>query len=56
MKTKYAAQIRAGISEARRLFPAYHLLTKLGKRAYTRESVKYLDALLAGKPYHLKRY
>jgi hypothetical protein len=48
VKAKYAAQIRAGILEARQLFPAYHLLTRLGKRAFSRETSNYLKQILKG--------
>ena len=56
MKAKHARQIRAGIVQARMLFPAYHLLTKLGKRAYTSETNKYLDRILAGQPTPFRLY
>lgn len=54
VKAKHARKIRRGILEARQLFPAYHLLTRLERRAFSRETGNFLDRLLAGKSIYFR--
>ena len=46
VKAKHARQIRYGILQARFIFPRHNGFTRLGWKAFCRESNNYLDRLM----------